>query len=89
MQVGDVGPMTSFSNETLGDTWDVKGDSSDEHTLQARAEDYRLGIVPKGALLLTAGVDVHATGGKSVCGAGSVAWKVGWWPATSSTAPRQ
>lgn len=51
--------MTGFTNETLGDTWEVKGDSSDEHALQARAEDYRLGIVPKGALLLTAGVDVQ------------------------------
>lgn len=59
MQCGDVGPMTGFTNETLGDTWEVKGDSSDEHALQARAEDYRLGIVPKGALLLTAGVDVQ------------------------------
>lgn len=59
MQTGDVGPMTSFTNETLGETWEIKGDSSDEHALKARAEDYRLGIVPQGALLLTAGVDVQ------------------------------
>lgn len=59
LQAGDMAPMTGFTNETLGDTWEVKGDSSDEHALQARAEDYRLGIVPKGALLLTAGVDVQ------------------------------
>lgn len=59
MQVGDVGPMTSFTNETLGETWEIKGDSSDEHALQARAEAYPLGRVPAGALLLTAGVDVQ------------------------------
>lgn len=59
MQCGDVGPMTSFTNETLGETWEIKGDSSDEHALQARAEDYPLGRVPAGALLLTAGVDVQ------------------------------
>ncbi len=59
LQAGDVGPMTGFTNETLGETWELKGDSSDEHALQARAEDYPLGRVPAGALLLTAGVDVQ------------------------------
>ena len=59
MQCGDVGPMTSFTNETLGETWEIKGDSSDEHALQLRAEDYPLSRVPAGALLLTAGVDVQ------------------------------
>lgn len=61
MQAGDVGPMTSFTNETLGETWEVKGESSDEHVLQQRAEDYPLGVVPKGGLVLTAGVDVQRT----------------------------
>lgn len=59
MQCGDVGPMTSFTNETLGETWEIKGDRSDEHALQLRAEDYPLSRVPAGALLLTAGVDVQ------------------------------
>ncbi|MGE6213773.1 phage terminase large subunit family protein [Comamonas aquatica] len=59
LQAGDVGPMTSFTNETLGETWEVKGESTDEHVLQARAEEYALGRVPTGALLLTAGVDVQ------------------------------
>lgn len=61
MQAGDVGPMTSFTNETLGETWEIKGESSDEHVLQQRAEDYPLGVVPKGGLVLTAGVDVQRT----------------------------
>ncbi len=59
MQVGDVGPMTSFTNETLGEVWELKGDSGDEHALQARADEYPLGIVPAGTLVLTAGVDVQ------------------------------
>lgn len=59
MQAGDVGPMTSFTNETLGETWEIKGESSDEHALQQRAEDFPLGRVPVGALYLTAGVDVQ------------------------------
>ena len=58
---GDVGPMTSFTNESLGETWEIKGDSSDEHALQARAEPYLLGTVPAGGLVLTASVDVQRT----------------------------
>ena len=59
LQAGDVGPMTGFTNETLGETWELKGDSSDEHALQARAEEYPLCTVPVGGLVLTAGVDVQ------------------------------
>lgn len=59
LKAGDAGPMTGFTNETLGETWELKGDSSDEHALQARAEDYLLCTVPAGGLVLTAGVDVQ------------------------------
>jgi len=59
LQAGDVGPMTSFTNETLGDTWEIKGDSTDENALQQRAEPYALKTIPLGGLLLTAGVDVQ------------------------------
>lgn len=58
---GDAGPMTTFTNETLGEAWELKGESTDEHVLQARAEDYPLEVVPKGGLVLTAGVDVQRT----------------------------
>ena len=61
MQTGDVGPMTGFTNETLGETWEIKGESSDEHVLQKRAENYPLSVVPAGGLVLTAGVDVQRT----------------------------
>lgn len=59
MQTGDVAPMTSFTNETLGETWEIKGDSADENALQQRAEAYALKTVPIGGLVLTSGVDVQ------------------------------
>lgn len=56
---GDVGPMQLFVNETLGETWEMAGERSDSHTLQQRAEPYRLNTVPTGGVVLTAGVDVQ------------------------------
>ena len=59
LEHGDVAPMQTFVNETLGETWELQGERTDEHALQARAEPYRLCTVPEGALILTAGVDVQ------------------------------
>ena len=59
LEKGDVGPMQLFVNETLGETWELAGERTDEHALQARAEPYKLCTVPRGALILTAGVDVQ------------------------------
>lgn len=59
LEKGDAGPMQLFVNETLGETWELAGERTDEHALQARAEDYKLCTVPKGGLVLTAGVDVQ------------------------------
>lgn len=59
LEAGDVGPMQTFVNETLGETWELAGERTDEHALQARAEHYKLCTVPKGGLYLTAGVDVQ------------------------------
>lgn len=59
IESGDVGPMQTFVNETLGETWELAGERTDEHALQARAEPYKLCTVPRGALILTAGVDVQ------------------------------
>lgn len=58
---GDAGPMTSFTNETLGEAWELKGEGADQHVLQARAEPYELKTVPVGGLMLFAGVDVQHT----------------------------
>lgn len=59
LENGDVGPMQLFVNETLGETWELAGERTDEHALQARAEPYRIGTVPAGGLVLTAGIDVQ------------------------------
>lgn len=59
LEKGDTGPMRLFVNETLGETWEVAGERTDEHALQKRAEPYPLCTVPKGALVLTGGVDVQ------------------------------
>ena len=59
LEKGEVGPMQLFVNETLGETWELAGERTDEHVLQARAEPYKLCTVPKGGLYLTAGVDVQ------------------------------
>lgn len=59
LDTGDVGPMQTFINETLGETWELAGERTDEHALQARAEPYKLCTVQRGGLYLTAGVDVQ------------------------------
>ncbi len=59
LKAGDVGPMQGFVNETLGQTWELAGERTDEHALQQRAEPYALGVVPVGGMVLTAGVDVQ------------------------------
>lgn len=68
LKAGDAGPMTSFTNETLARTWELVGERTDEHVLQKRAEPYSLGLVPGGALVLTAGIDVQRN-----------RWEIGVW----------
>ena len=68
LSTGNVGPMQGFVNETLGETWEVVGDRTEEHALQARAEPFPLRVVPVGGLVLTAGVDLQGN-----------RWEVGVW----------
>lgn len=56
---GDVGPMQLWVNETLGETWEIKGESAEDHVLRQRAEPFPLATVPLGGLVLTAGIDVQ------------------------------
>lgn len=58
---GDITRLKTYTNTVLAETWEEKGDGSDEHALQARAkaEGLPLGVVPPGGLVLTAGVDVQ------------------------------
>lgn len=46
-------------NTTLGETWVDKGDAPDWQRLFERRESYKIGQVPQGGLVLTAGVDVQ------------------------------
>lgn len=49
-----------FTNNVLGEAYDQAGEQADENELKAHVGDYRIGgPVPRGALVLTAGVDVQ------------------------------
>ena len=53
--------LQTFVNTSLAETWKEKGESPDHEKLMSRRENYRLGQVPAGALILFAGVDVQKT----------------------------
>ncbi len=55
----DPNKLRVFVNQTLGETFRVKGEAPDWRRLYDRREDYRPGIVPAGGLILTIGVDVQ------------------------------
>lgn len=48
-----------FVNTVLGETWEERGESPEWQRLYDRREEYALGTVPLGGLLLTSGVDVQ------------------------------
>jgi phage terminase large subunit GpA-like protein len=50
---GDVSRLKTFTNTVLAETWEEQGDKVAGHELARRAEDYPLGTVPHGGLLLT------------------------------------
>src|SRR5512134_2438207 len=49
----------SFINTVLGETWVETGEAPDWQRLHDRREDFGLGTVPIGGLILTAGADVQ------------------------------
>ena len=49
----------AFVNAVLGETWAETGDSPDWQRLYERREDWPMGTVPQGGLLLAAGADVQ------------------------------
>lgn len=51
--------LKAWTNTTLGIPWEDKGDAPDWTVIFSRRESYRIGIVPIGAYILTAGVDVQ------------------------------
>ncbi len=56
----DTALLQVFVNTVLGETWRERGDAPDWKRLFDRREDYRLGTVPEGVRILTAGADVQA-----------------------------
>jgi phage terminase large subunit GpA-like protein len=48
-----------FVNTVLGDTWTLLGEAPDWKMLYDRREQYKIGLVPRGGIFLTAGADVQ------------------------------
>lgn len=59
MQSKSTAAIKTFKNTELGETWQEEGEAPDWQRLLERREDYRIGTVPIGGLLLTAGADVQ------------------------------
>lgn len=56
---GSAAAIKTFKNTELGETWVEEGEAPDWQRLVERREDYRIGSVPSGGLLLAAGADVQ------------------------------
>lgn len=56
---GNPTRLRVFVNTILGQTWESKGERPDWEKLYLRREEYERGTVPKGGIILTAGVDVQ------------------------------
>ena len=56
---GSVAAIKTFRNTELGETWEEQGEAPEWERLLERTEDYPIGNVPEGGLLLVAGVDVQ------------------------------
>lgn len=59
LEAGDDSLMIVFYNTRLARTWARKKEQTKASELQARAEDYRLGTVPNGGLILTSAIDTQ------------------------------
>lgn len=51
--------LKTFINTSLGETWKELGGTPDWEVCYRKREKYKIGVVPKGAYLLTAGIDVQ------------------------------
>lgn len=56
---GDKSDLKTFINTTLGQSFEEDAEKTDATDLKKRAEDYPLKVVPKGGLILMAGIDVQ------------------------------
>lgn len=56
---GGAVTLKTFVNQSLGETWQDRGEAPDWEQLMRRRGIYKIGSAPAGALFLTAGVDVQ------------------------------
>ncbi|MDF5949211.1 phage terminase large subunit family protein [Pseudomonas aeruginosa] len=56
---GSAAAIKTFKNTELGETWVEEGEAPDWQRLVERREDYRIGSVPLGGLLLVGAADVQ------------------------------
>ena len=56
---GSAAAIKTFKNTELGETWVEEGEAPDWQRLLERREDYPIGTVPQGGLLLVGGADVQ------------------------------
>ncbi|MBI5923857.1 MAG: phage terminase large subunit family protein [Betaproteobacteria bacterium] len=56
---GSAAAIKTFKNTELGETWVEEGEAPDWQRLLERREDYPIGNIPEGGLLLTGGADVQ------------------------------
>lgn len=60
--IGNPQLMKAFTNTRLAKTWREEGEQPDWELLYERREEYKIGVVPEGGLMLTMGVDVQKDG---------------------------
>ena len=58
-EAGSAAAIKTFKNTELGETWVEEGEAPDWQRLLERREEYRIGTIPVGGLLLTGGADVQ------------------------------
>lgn len=78
---GDYSKLITFTNSSMGLCYEFKSDAPDAEALAARASDYPEKSVPRGGVILTAGVDVQHDRLAVVIrawGRGEESWLVFW-----------
>lgn len=58
-ETGSSAAIKTFKNTELGDTWVEEGEAPDWQRLLERREDFAIGSIPAGGLLLVGGADVQ------------------------------
>ena len=54
-----IAAIKTFKNTELGETWVEEGEAPDWQRLMERREDYRIGTIPPGGLLVVGGADIQ------------------------------